>query len=62
MGVMTVTARCIGMLLGRRRTARSINNGMQPRRTRRKEKLPKNQQPCRCMSAMRQHALWAMED
>lgn len=59
---MTVTARCSGMLLSRRRTARTINNGMQPRCTRRKEKLPENQQPCQDLSAMRKHALWDIED
>ena len=50
------------MLLKRSRATRSVNAGMQPRRTQRKEKLPKNEQPYEDLSAMRQHALWAKED
>ena len=60
-GVMMVTARCFGMLLSRGCATRPINNGMQPRRTRWKEKLPKNQQPCEVLSAMLEHALGAKE-
>ena len=60
-GVMMVTARCFGMLLSRGCATRHVNNGMQPRRTRWKEKLPKNQQPCEVLSAMLEHALGAKE-
>ncbi len=62
--VMMVTARCSMVLLNQSRAAGSIHNGMQPRRTRWKEKLPENQQPCEILSAMRKHALsgpWRIE-
>ncbi len=55
-----LTARGFGLL--RRSCAISpINSGVQPRRTRWKEKLPKNQQPCKVLSAIFGHALWARE-
>ena len=60
--VMAGTTRWRGTLRIGGRATGAINNGMQPRRTRWKEKLPANKQPRQDLSAMRKHALWAMED
>lgn len=60
--VMMGTARCFMVLFGRGRATGSINNGMQPPRTDGKDKLPEDEQPYEFLSAMREHALWAMED
>ena len=60
-GMMMVTSRCFLALLSRLCAMTPLNNGMQPRCTRRKQKLPKNQQPREVFSEMLEHALWVRE-